>query len=191
MRKLLPRAAVVLVGLVATWLAAGLATFASASRSRDHRASAAALDGSFSLLRGPLTRGTPPNLARAVGRAPGNLGLDIAGARYAAATGAWLIPGSDGMCIATQDEDGLGMACGSTASAEEGKLAFVERSVPSEEESIVGAAPDGRDEAVGIAAGGDEVSCAAVRENSYRLIGGRIDTATLRTGLEASVTCGR
>ena len=69
-------------------------------------------------------------------------------------SGAWLIPGSGWMCIATTDSEGLGMSCATLASAEAGKLAFVVRESPGDGATVVGVAPDGESEAAARTSGG-------------------------------------
>jgi hypothetical protein len=133
---------------------------------------------SFQLLRGASSVSPPSTVAHAVGQAPSSFGLDLAAARQAAGTGAWLIPGADELCIAVEDSDGLGMSCASAAVAEQGGLAFVERSVDGGATTVVGAAPDGMTHATAHGADGSALAGAAVQESTYVVSGKGVTGAT-------------
>jgi hypothetical protein len=129
----------------------------------------AALQAQFALLRGPATTSPPAALTKALAKAPATYGLDLAAARRAAATNAWLVPGDGWVCIAANDADGLGVACTSSKSAEAGELTLVERSPASGEEHIIGAAPDGHSTISAVGADSTPLASGAVRENTYTI----------------------
>jgi hypothetical protein len=139
----------------------------------------AALGGRFALLRTPASLAPPATLARAVSEAPASYGLDLAAARHAAGTNAWLVPGNGWLCIATQHPEGLGMSCATAESAERGELSLIERSSSSGEEHIVGACPDGYSTISALGPSSARLASSAVLENTYRLAGDRIASTTL------------
>jgi hypothetical protein len=184
MTRALERRTKLAAGLAAITLAvAGSSLFVrpiASGAPRKHAATAGvSLAASFAVLSRAPDSSVPANLAAAVRHAPSTLHLDIAGARYVGASDAWLIPGSGWLCIATTDQEGLGMSCGTAASALSGKLAFVERTVSDESETILGAAPDGNREVLARSADGVAIGVAPVRENTYRLVSRHIQTTTL------------
>ncbi len=134
--------------------------------------------GSFQLLRAASSVTPPATVAGAVSHAPDSFGLALGNARRSAATGAWLIPGADEVCIAVQDSEGLGMSCTSADVAAKGGLAFVERSVDGGPSTVVGAAPDGTTHVTAHAPDGSAVASAPVEENTYVVSGQGITGAT-------------
>jgi hypothetical protein len=183
-RRTRVRAQVTLATVALALTLSATAVFTAASGSPSHpgaRARAAGLPPaeSFALLRAPSGRAPAANLVAAVRKAPPQFGLQISGARYAASSGAWLIPGTGWMCIATTDSEGLGMSCATAQSAERGRLAFVVRSTRGDDATIVGVAPDGESEAASRTAEGTVVAGAPVRENTYRIAGAGIARTTL------------
>jgi hypothetical protein len=176
------RVMVAAVGLALSVFGTVVFTSASGSPSTpgtQARAAAVAPTERFALLRKPQGQSPPSNLVAAVHRAPAQYGLQVADARYAASSGAWLIPGAGWLCIATTDSEGLGMSCATAASAEAGTLAFVVRESQGDGATVVGAAPDGESEAVARTSDGTVVAGGAVGENTYRLVGDRIASTTL------------
>jgi hypothetical protein len=133
---------------------------------------------SFQLLRGEPGLTPPATVAGAVSHAPSSFGLVLSDARQSAATGAWLIPGDNELCIAVQDSEGVGMSCASASLAAEGGLAFIERSVNGGSSTVVGAAQDGMTHVTAHAADGSAVTSGAVRENTYIVSGQGITGAT-------------
>lgn len=183
-RRTRVRAQVALAAVALALTMSGTAVYTAASGSPPPpgaRAGTATLPPAerFALLREPPGQAPAANLVAAVRRAPGQFGLQIAGARYAPSSGAWLIPGAGWMCIATTDSEGLGMSCATAASAEAGNLAFVVRESRGEGATVVGVAPDGESEAAARTSGGAVVVGGAVHENTYRLAGDRIARTTL------------
>jgi hypothetical protein len=125
----------------------------------------------FALLRDHAGPAVPAKLAAAARHAPAKFGVTVADAKYARSSGAWLLPGSRGMCIATTDDDGLGMSCAPPAEVEQGRLEFVMRATAGGTVTVVGAVPDGHAEAIAEARDGSVVSRAPVRDNTYRVTG--------------------
>jgi len=139
----------------------------------------AALGGRFALLRTPASLAPPASLAGAVSKAPASYGLDLAAARHAAGTNAWLVPGNGWLCIATQHPEGLGMSCATAESAERGELSLIERSSASGEEHIVGACPDGCSTISALGASSARLASSTVRENTYTLTARDVSRVTL------------
>jgi len=139
----------------------------------------AALGGRFALLRTPASLAPPATLARAVNEAPASYGLDLAAARHAAGTNAWLVPGDGWLCIATQHAEGLGMSCATAESAERGELSLIERSSTSGEEHIVGACADGYSTISALGPSSARLASSAVRENTYALSARNVSRTTL------------
>lgn len=125
------------------------------------------LKSAFSLLRRPAAGPPPGALVEALAHVPAGFHLDVAGARRAATTGAWLIPGEGGVCIAVRDAEGLGVSCSSVASAERGELAFQEVSVSEGESTVFGAVPDWTPRVSVRSPDGLSVVAATVRESTY------------------------
>jgi hypothetical protein len=138
----------------------------------------AAPASSFQLLREAPTGAPPAELVQAVEHAPVSFGLSLGGARQAADTGAWLIPGDGELCIAVEDSEGLGMSCASAASAASGKLMFVERSTTGAQSTVIGAAPDGTTQASAQNAAGGTVGSTPIHGSTYVLSGQGVTGAT-------------
>jgi hypothetical protein len=138
-------------------------------RATTHVSAIASLESRFALLRRPAGNAPPQALAAAVAKAPASYGLDLAGARRASATNAWLVPGDGWLCIAAVDAEGLGLSCTAAASAERGELTLTERSTATGEEHIVGACPDGYSTISAIGGGSAKLASSTVRENTYSI----------------------
>jgi hypothetical protein len=126
---------------------------------------------SFQLLSDATNTAPPASVAQAVQQAPSGFGLNLAGARQAAGTGVWLIPGESELCLAVDDADGLGMSCASAASAAAGGLRLLERSVNGGSSTVVGVAPNGMTHATAHTDDGATVATVPVEENTYVVSG--------------------
>gem|GEM_PF-5693709 len=86
----------------------------------------------------------PQDVQNAVKAASRHFSIDAANVHAAHFDGLsfWIIPGAGQICIAADDADGLGMTCGSDASAGAGKLSFVQRSTTGADDVLYGLAPD-------------------------------------------------
>jgi hypothetical protein len=136
------------------------------------------LRSSFQLLRSESNTSPPATVTGAASNAPSSFGLILSDARQSVATGAWLIPGENELCIVVQDSEGAGMSCAAASVAEQGGLAFVERSDTGGAGTVVGAAPDGMTQVTGYGADGSVVTSGAVQENTYTLSGQGLTGAT-------------
>ncbi len=173
------RRAAITVGLLAVALSvpAVYSLTAQAHHGLAARASIATVVSRFALLRNPGASPPPPGLVSASERAPAGYGLDIQAARQAA-NGTWLVPGTGWLCLATTDDEGLGMSCATAAAAERGELSFSQRTAGDGEEQIVGAAPDGYTK-VGAVAGGGDVASSPILESTYTLSARNVSRVTL------------
>lgn len=166
--------AVATVSLLAVLIAAigysnATSAGASAHSIRGKAAALALLDSKFALLRQPAGGAPPRALANAVSKAPASYDLDLAAARRASATNAWLVPGDGWLCIAADDAEGLALSCTASASAERGELTLIERSTATGEEHIVGACPDGYSTISAFGGDSARLATSTVRENTYSI----------------------
>jgi hypothetical protein len=104
---------------------------------------------SFSIVRqgspaGDLPKATRDALDVASGRFP-LAKQQVRTVKAADGTAMWVFPGEGSICLAAENREGLGMACGTTQEAVAGKVVLVERSTVGGEDVVYGLAPDQSD----------------------------------------------
>jgi hypothetical protein len=126
--------------------AAGLTLIISAPRASHAesagRTSTNAWASAFSVLRQPAIGPLPRAIVSALSHLPASYATEITEARRSASIGAWLIPGSGGLCIAVHDAEGIGASCARGSSAERGELAFQTVASTEKHTIVIGAVPD-------------------------------------------------
>lgn len=153
------------------------------------RPSTGALVSAFSVLRQPSVAKLPQTIGGAVSHVPSSYALDVSRARRSANTGAWLIPGAGGLCIAMLDSEGVGVSCATAASAERGELAFQEVTSPEQDTTVIGAAPDWIP-SVQIRGAAAAPTSVAVKESTYAASDLRAAGPLMGTGAALEAVCG-
>lgn len=135
------------------------------------RTATRSLVSAFSLLREPAVGQPARALVDALAHVPASFAIDVSASRRSVTTGAWLIPGNGGLCIAVPDSEGVGVSCVSAASAERGELSFQEVATRAQKTTVIGALPDWIPSVQIRTAAGAGESSAVVKESTYAATG--------------------
>lgn len=159
------------------------AAFATALIAAGHSPSAATTPAAFADQKASfevLRQGEATTLPKRIGEAFEVVGkrfaLDVDSARQTVAddgTKMWVVPGTDNICLAVDDTDGVGVSCNTTSEALDGRVLLVEHSTKGGPDTAFGLVPDGTTTVIGKSASGSVQG--HVKGNVYVLHGRALD----------------